>query len=403
MYTFGRSLMDLCRLLLLVQAIAGCMAMHGRLGRGISQFPGFNTIPDILAERSEFENSVELLIADILDEKSQSKPVAKPVVSCDTIVRSSIDSCKRAVPASVDYCKKETGRRIDECKKETDRAIDQCKKDSGFLAFGCEVGRVAVPFCEADRISVPLCEIDRLKTTCCEGSRTSAENTCTPINDLSDASSASESVNSVIQEIQGYCGIALGFAKAAVKSYVTGEVVGALAGAADALGAAEYVDQVQSLSDGAKTLADTAEGLENAAKGDLEAAASVLGTAASEFNIPELNDVAENVEAFAEVGDVIDGDLDKFLESTIDKVQSIEELKEIGEAAGQFSEIYADFKRGSASLSDLREQAAACSKVVEPDLDGLSASEIDSIAQDIAEEVAECRRVKRSVDALLDD
>lgn len=402
MYTFGRSLMNLCRLLVLVQAIAGCMAMHGRLGRRISQFPGIN-LPELLEERSEFEKSVEAMIDDILDEKSQSKPETKPVVSCDTIVRSSIDSCKRAVPASVDYCKKETDRQIDQCKKDVASSIDKCKKNNPLTAFTCEADRAKIPLCETQRVNVPLCEVDRLKASCCEGSRAAAKSACTPIKNLKDASSASESVNSVIQEVQSYCGIALGFAKAAVKSYVTGEVVGALAGAADALGAAEYVDQVKSISDGAKTLADTAEGIENAAKGDIKAAASVLSTAASELDIPELDGVAENVQNFADLGNAIEGDLDKFLESAIDKVQSIEELKEIGEAAGQFSEIYADFKTGSASLSDLRKQAAACSKVVEPDLDGLSASKIESIKEDIAKEVAECRRVKRSVDELLDD
>lgn len=129
--------------------------------------------------------------------------------------------------------------------------------------------------------------------------------------------------------------------------------------------------------------------------------ASTCSNRVVSLDIPELDGLAEGVENFAAVEAAIEGDLDNLLESAVSKVQSIQEFKEIGEVSGQFSDIYADFKSGSASLEDLKTQAEACSEIEEPDLEGLSTSEIEIVQMDIAEEVAECRRVKRSAEALL--
>lgn len=421
----------------------------------------------------ELEQSIETIVEDIL---RSTEPLAIPqpqeYVSCNELTRQGVDGCKKSVASMVDFCKKETARGIDECKKAQASNIDSCKKlvdqeiqnckdnfpienleipcsgcscskcgtwsvtpwdkncncctwscgqtlkldevcSVGQLAVpSCEIGRAGIPLCEASRIDVPLCELDRLTSVCCETARTFAESAC--------LSSGSSAIDDMLSSFQTTCGLATGFAKSALKSYATGQVMGALASASDALEVGEAFDQLNTLKERGEKLVETGEGILAAADGDLSAASSLLSEAAAEFDIPELNSLSNGIDSFQGVEAAINGNSDRLLKQATDAIASIKELDEVAQVASDLNDLYEDFKLGSATLEDLRLEAEACSRIQIPDFSDLTGkrfgirsaedvmeayaeaqARIEEEKQRIAKEVSDCRRAQRSAEMLL--
>jgi hypothetical protein len=155
--------------------------------------------------------------------------------------------------------------------------------------------------CEAARIDIPFCEFDRLTAACCEATRPQADALC-----LAGLSSAE--IQKQVQSVQAKCSIATSLAKAAVKSYLSGQVVGLLS----------QVQAVKEIGDGVaiiKKLDNTrtqyekwAAGLLTAAGGRLQEVQSALVSLGTQI-APEISKgvawaeaaqavVTKNVDAF---------------------------------------------------------------------------------------------------------
>ena len=421
----------------------------------------------------DLQQSIETMVDDIL-RTTQPPAIPQPqkYVSCNELTRQGVDGCKKSVASMVDFCKKETARGIDECKKAQASGIDDCKKlvdreiqnckdnfpvanleipcsdcscskcgtwsvtpwdknckcctwscgqslkldevcSVGQLAVPtCEIGRAGIPLCEASRIDVPLCELDRLTSLCCETARTFAESAC--------LASGSSAIDDMLTSFQTTCGLATGFAKSALKSYATGQVMGALASASDVLEVGEAFDQLNTLKERGEKLIETGEGILAAADGDLTSASSLLSQAAAEFDIPELNSLSNGIDSFVGIEAAINGNTDRLLKQATEAISSIQELDEVAQVASDLNELYQDFKVGSATLEDLRQEAEACSRIEIPDFSDLTGKRfgirnaedvmeayeeaqerIEEEKQRIAKEVSDCRRAQRSAELLL--
>jgi hypothetical protein len=76
--------------------------------------------------------------------------------------------------------------------------------------------------CESNRIDIPFCEFGRLTAVCCEATRPQAKALCA-------AGFSHAQISKQVQSVQAQCSIATALAKAALKSYLSGQIVSLLA------------------------------------------------------------------------------------------------------------------------------------------------------------------------------
>lgn len=196
--------------------------------------------------------------------------------------------------------------------------------------------------------------------------------------------------------------------------------MGALASASDVLEVGKSFDQLNALKERGEKLVETGEGILAAADGDLTSASSLLSQEAAEFDIPELNFLSNGIDSFVGIEAAINGNTDRLLKQATEAISSIQELDEVAQVASDLNELYQDFKVGSATLEDLRQEAEACSQIEIPDFSDLTGKRfgirnaedvmeayeeaqerIEEEKQRIAKEVSDCRRAQRSAELLL--
>jgi hypothetical protein len=212
---------------------------------------------------------------------------------CSVISRSVVDSCKKGVKSQVALCKQSSKGDIAQCKNNVKASVDRCKrgyKDWDLRKAACEVkGRPELVKCEARRINVPLCEFDRLTAGCCEGTRPLANTIC-------NAGISTEKIQKQIQSIQASCSIVTGLAKAATKSYLTGQVLGVIIQLESVKGIGDTVQAIRKVDQTRKEMERWANGLELAAKGKMQEAVSALGPLASQIT-PAIGNTVKWAEA----------------------------------------------------------------------------------------------------------
>jgi len=204
--------------------------------------------------------------------------IAQPGI-CDKITHSTIDTCKKGVRANVAYCKQALRDQIATCKHDARRKIDGCKKSKAWYdATGkaaCEATRPALMLkCEIERIDIPLCEIDRLTAARCEATRPQAQALCY-------SGLPPKKIQKAVQSIQSNCAIATALAKAAVKSYLSGQVVGILGQLQTVKEIGQGVKIIDNIQSAQKNFNNIAEGVTAAAEGRIADATKYSGKLAA--------------------------------------------------------------------------------------------------------------------------
>jgi hypothetical protein len=201
--------------------------------------------------------------------------IARRPELCSVITRSAVDSCKRGVRAQVASCKQSSKSKIAKCKSDLQAKIDQCKRSKkkwwDVRKAGCERWRPEIPKCEFARFDIPFCEFDRLTSACCEGTRAHAKAMCS-------AGISTGTIQGQIQFIQAACSVRTGLAKAATKSYLTGQILGVISQLESIKDVRETIQAVRKVEQTAKEMEKWADALAAAAEGKMWEAQSVLGS-----------------------------------------------------------------------------------------------------------------------------
>ncbi|MCJ1251234.1 hypothetical protein MMC30_008465 [Trapelia coarctata] len=266
------------------------------------------------------------------------KNIAQPAV-CDQITRSTIDTCKKGVRANVAYCKQALRDKIATCKDDARRKIDGCKKSKAWYdATGkaaCEATRPALMLkCEIERIDIPLCEIDRLTAACCEATRPQAQALCY-------SGLAPKEIQKAVQSVQSKCAIATALAKAAVKSYLSGQVIGVLGQLKTVKEIGEGVKIIDNIQSAQKNFNNIAEGVTAAAEGRITDATKYLGKLAAELPKP-----ISSAKAWGDAANaLINQKTDELLGAACAAVAELEVVKKAKEAIEELRDISNDINQ----------------------------------------------------------
>jgi hypothetical protein len=283
----------------------------------------------------------------VLSQVSNSVKVAKQPRLCSKVTKSVIDGCKKGVKTQVAFCKQALRDKIGRCKDDVGRRIDKCKKKKGsLLAWQCEAGRLTeLAKCEAERIDVPFCEVDRIKAACCEGSRLKAQAMCS-------AGLSTAEIQKQIQRVQTACGVATALAKSAIKSYLSGQVLGVLVELQSVKAIGNTVKVISEVESKRVEYTKWADGLTAAAEGRLKDAKKALGPLASEIS-PDISNAIEWMEAAQAV---VAKDVDGFLSKAVSAAGEIDEVMAAKKAIEELKTVTDDIKA-------IRSAALECAKV----------------------------------------
>jgi hypothetical protein len=303
---------------------------------------------------------------------SCKKGVRAQVASCKQAIRDSVSACKQGVKGSIDACKNDVGRQIDQCKRGTRNPAKKwkCEGSRPGMMAACEARRPGeMARCEATRIDLPFCEFDRLTAGCCEGFRSQAQALCAAgvgVNDITRKS----------QQLQAACSVATAIAKSAVKSYLTGQVVGLLA---DVQGFKQVQDAVKFVDKAKQARAQWdrwSEGLVAVAEGRLNEGQNALAEIASQIS-PDIKDavawgqaaealINQNLDEFLTRSVAVAADMEQIMaeSSDIQKLQgiakSLTELEKAGrECADTIGHFYPDSFDGWKDVKDASSMEAA--------------------------------------------
>lgn len=242
---------------------------------------------------------------------------------CSTITRSVVDTCKRGVRTQVAFCKQSLREKVDQCKRNVNDKIDQCKRKYRKYdprKAGCEPRyRPETWKCEALRVDLPFCEFDRLTSPCCEAFRTQAEAMCS-------AGVSTASIQKQIQSIQTTCSIGTGLAKAATKSWLTGQALGVVTQLHSIKEIGDTVEAIQKVDQTRANMEKWAEGLAAAAQGNMAEAQGKLRSLLPQISVPIDNAANWAEAAQAVVEKNVDGALTK-VANAAGEVQAIQSAK----------------------------------------------------------------------------
>lgn len=327
------------------------------------------------------------------------KNIAQPA-TCDQITRSTIDTCKKGVRANVAYCKQSLRDKIANCKDEARRKVDGCKKSKAWYdATGkaaCEASRAGLMLkCEIERIDIPLCEIDRLTAACCEGTRPQAQALC--YSGLSP-----KDIQKSVQSVQAKCAIATALAKAAVKSYLSGQVVGILGQLKTVKEIGEGVKIIDNIQSAQKNFNSIAEGVTAAAEGRIADATKYLGKLTAELPKPISNAAAWSDAAHA----LINKKTDELLGAACSAVAELEVVRKAKDAIEELRDVTND-------INQIRKAADKCgvitASIMPPSFDSFknvrSKADVEKAISDYQNwvassiyKVAKCRSVVARID-----
>ncbi|KAH6685450.1 hypothetical protein F5X68DRAFT_191951 [Plectosphaerella plurivora] len=268
---------------------------------------------------------------------SCKKGVRAQVASCKQMIRDSVATCKNRVRDSINTCKQDVDREIDHCKKSTNNPATKakCELKRPKKKYNCEKQRTKIPACEAARVDLPFCEFDRMTAGCCEGFRTQARALCAAGVEAKDIARQS-------QQLQAACSVATAIAKSAVKSYLTGQVVGLLA---DVQGFQKVQDTVKFVDKAKKARSQWvrwSKGLVAVAEGRLDEGRNALQEIASQVS-PDIKDAV----AFGQAAEaLINQKLDVFLTMSVAVTADIQfivkessEIKKLQGVVKSFTEL----------------------------------------------------------------
>jgi hypothetical protein len=268
---------------------------------------------------------------------------------CPKLAASVIDMCKKGVRTQVATCKQLLEDSIANCKAEVGRSVDRCKKkyanwDPRKLA--CEIGiRVKTLKCETERVNIPLCEVDRLTAACCEGIRPQANALCW-------AGFSSAEISKRIQSVQAKCSIATGLAKAAMKSYLSGQVVGLIADMKTIKEIGEGVKIVAKLERTRKEYEKWSNGLIAAGEGRLQDAQKALVSLSSEL-APDISNKLAWIEAAQAA---VNRNVDAFLAKATRAAGEMEWIKSAKDTIDYLKPV-------AANIQAIQTAAKECAKV----------------------------------------
>lgn len=239
---------------------------------------------------------------------------------CLQITRSIVDTCKRGVDTQVAFCKKSTKEKVDQCKRNAQAKVDECKrkyKSWDPRKAACEAfHRPKVPACDLKRFDLPFCELDRLTKTCCEGYRPQATVLCAGgISPLT--------IQKHIQSLQAKCSIGTGLAKAATKSWMTGQVIGVLTQLQSVKEIADTVEAIRKVDQTRADVEKWGDGLAAAAQGNMKEAQEKLGSL-----IPRISTSAADAMRWIELAKAaVDKNVDALFNKAINAVGEVEAIR----------------------------------------------------------------------------
>lgn len=205
---------------------------------------------------------------------------AQPAL-CTQNTRSMIDSCKKGVRSQVALCKQSERDGIATCKNNVKDEVDRCKKRNRLNLGTCELQRGPKMLeCEGRRVNIPFCEFDRLTAGCCEGFRSEADALC-------NIGYSAEEIQKRLTSLQSKCLIATGIAKAAAKSYLSGQVLGIVSQVSAIKEIGDGVALIRRLDSTRTEYQKWAEGLIAAAEGRIQEAQNALVSLAGQIG-PEV-------------------------------------------------------------------------------------------------------------------
>lgn len=301
-----------------------------------------------VAQQEGYESLVETWRAQVgdLTRTVRSLDMARQPKLCPAITGSVIDSCKKGVRTQVAFCKQSLKDIIAGCKNDVKRSIDQCKKDVGPSIDQCKDGvrqsvdkckrKAKWPFekpkcelarapgmakcesaratgsakceatrgpdmlkCEAKRVDIPFCEFDRLTASCCEGLRTHASAMC-------HAGLSTTAIQKQVQSAQAVCSVTTGIAKAAMKSYLSGQALGLITQLESVKAIGDTVQVIRKAEQTRAQFDQWTSGLEAAAEGRMQDAQKALGSLAFQISPSISNAVAWAEAAEAAVAKKVD-------------------------------------------------------------------------------------------------
>ncbi|KAM0713561.1 hypothetical protein Q7P37_010523 [Cladosporium fusiforme] len=243
---------------------------------------------------------------------------------CPKITSSVVDTCKKGVRTQVAFCKQSLREKIDLCKRNVKDKIDQCKRSKkpwwDVRKAGCEARyRGEIPKCELARLDIPFCEFDRLTSTCCEGFRTQAKAMCS-------AGISTSTIQKQIQSIQTTCSIGTGLAKAATKSWLTGQMLGMVTQLQSIKEIGDTVETIRKLDQTRAKVEKWADGLAAAAEGDVTAAQAKLRSLLPQISAPVDNALQWAEAAQAAVSKNVEASVVKVL-GAAGEIQAIKSAK----------------------------------------------------------------------------
>lgn len=301
-----------------------------------------------------------------------SKPVqlvsiAKQPQLCTQVTRSIVDTCKKGVRAQVASCKAQLRTQIADCKNEVRASIDRCKRrKKSYDAFGkaqCESARANIPKCELSRVDVPFCEFDRLTAACCEGSRPQAQALCY-------SGLSSSEIERRVQSVQAKCSIATGIAKAATKSYLTGQVLGVLTQVQAVKEIDDGVKLVNRVQTAQRDLERYANGLAAAAEGRYDAARRQLGGLATT--------IVANTAAYAEQAQVLVGnEADRILGAASKAVAELEVVQKVKSTIESLNGVANDVRAIQRAARDCAKVTDELAPITYPEIFDLVTIEAD--------------------------
>ena len=221
---------------------------------------------------------------------------------CPTITRSVVDGCKQGVRGQAAICKQAIRDIIATCKTQARHDIDNCKKNTRFFwkKADCESKRPGLMLnCERKRIDIPFCEVNRLTNVCCEGMRAKAATLC--LQGISPVE-----IQKQIQSIQMKCSVAANIAKTALKSYLSGQIVGLISDISAVKEIGEGVKIFEKLQKTEKEFEKYADGLTAIATQNYDKAESSLISV-----LPF--DAANTVQWASKVNAIVNGRVEGFL------------------------------------------------------------------------------------------
>ncbi|KAH8757751.1 hypothetical protein BGZ57DRAFT_908034 [Hyaloscypha finlandica] len=269
---------------------------------------------------------------------------------CRKLERSVIDTCKRGVRTQIATCKQSLRDSIAKCKDAVRREIDHCKKKYPFpldpRKAWCETRlRPEIPACEIKRIDIPFCEFDRLTAVCCEATRPQAKALCA-------AGFSHAQISNQVQSVQAQCSIATALAKAALKSYLSGQVVSLLADVKAVKEIGEGVNIVAKFERTRKEYDKWSSGLIAAGEDRLQEAQKALISLSSQLP-PDIRDKVAWIKA---AQDAVNRDVDVFLAKA---TRVTGEIKWIKSAKDTINAL----KSAASNTPAIQKAAKECAKV----------------------------------------